>query len=68
MPRMPMRKRGPAAALRRRWRWLAPRTKFRININGDGYQEVDLQAPSDGAGPELGGQHRGRHPGARCAR
>ena len=42
------------------------RTRFRININGDGYQEVDLQdAVGDGRGAgsglELGGEYRRCH-------
>ena len=39
-----------------------PKTRFRININGDGYQEVDLQGVS--ARSEHAGEHRYRHPGA----
>src|SRR5262245_55940977 len=31
----------------------APRTRFRININGDGYQEVDLQAAVPNPAPDL---------------
>jgi len=30
-----------------------PRTRFRININGDGYQEVDLQAAVPNPAPDL---------------
>jgi hypothetical protein len=31
----------------------SPRTRFRININGDGYQEVDLQAAVPAPAPDL---------------
>ena len=65
MPRIRMRKREPAAAPRRPRRWRAQRTRFRINIHGDGFQEVDLQAAVPTPAPDLNSAAKSRPPSRR---